>query len=202
MKISEENQLRGGMYALLARLLRSVPDQTLFEQLDAIETATNDNLDKKSSKGQLGQALNVLKLAAKSVDREALEEEYHSLFIGMGRGELVPFGSWYLTGYLMEKPLGVLREDLLRLGFERQEGIHEPEDHAAALCEVMSMLILSEEDLNENEALNFFRNHIEPWIDRFYSDLEKAEHACFYRSVGALGAEFNRFEKQYLAMLV
>lgn len=65
----------------------------------------------------------------------------------------------------------------------------------------MSMLILSE-DLNENEALNFFRNHIEPWIDRFYSDLEKAEHACFYRSVGTLGAEFNRFEKQYLAMLV
>ena len=200
MKISEENQLRGGMYALLARLLRSVPDQTLFEQLDAIETAVGANSDKQSTKGELGQALNLLKLAAKSVDREALEEEYHALFIGIGRGELVPFGSWYLTGFLMEKPLGILRDDLLRLGFERQEGVHEPEDHAAALCEVMAMLIMSE-DSNENESINFFRNHMEPWIERFYNDLEKAEHACFYRSVGTLGAEFNRFEKQYLSML-
>lgn len=200
MKISEENQLRGGMYALLGRLLRGVPDQTLFEQLDAIETATNDNSNAKIHKGELGQALNLLKLAAKNVDHEALEEEYYALFIGIGRGELVPFGSWYLTGFLMEKPLGILRDDLLRLGFERQEGVHEPEDHAAALCEVMAMLILSE-DSNENESINFFRNHMEPWIDRFYSDLEKAEHACFYRSVGTLGAEFNRFEKQYLSML-
>ncbi len=200
MEISEENQLRGGMYALLARLLRDVPDKTLFEQLDAIETTTNGKSDRKIRKGDLGQALSLLKLAAKSVDSEALEEEYHALFIGIGRGELVPFGSWYLTGFLMEKPLGILRDDLLRLGFERQEGVHEPEDHAAALCEVMAMLIMSE-DSNENESINFFRNHIEPWIDRFYSDLEKAEHACFYRSVGTLGAEFNRFEKQYLAML-
>ncbi len=200
MEISEENQLRGGMYALLARLLRDVPDKTLFEQLDAIETTTNGKFDRKIRKGDLGQALSLLKLAAKSVDSEALEEEYHALFIGIGRGELVPFGSWYLTGFLMEKPLGILRDDLLRLGFERQEGVHEPEDHAAALCEVMAMLIMSE-DSNENESINFFRNHIEPWIDRFYSDLEKAEHACFYRSVGTLGAEFNRFEKQYLAML-
>jgi TorA maturation chaperone TorD len=200
LEISEENQLRGGMYALLARLLRDVPDKTLFEQLDAIETTTNGKFDRKIRKGDLGQALSLLKLAAKSVDSEALEEEYHALFIGIGRGELVPFGSWYLTGFLMEKPLGILRDDLLRLGFERQEGVHEPEDHAAALCEVMAMLIMSE-DSNENESINFFRNHIEPWIDRFYSDLEKAEHACFYRSVGTLGAEFNRFEKQYLAML-
>jgi len=200
LEISEENQLRGGMYALLGRLLRGVPDQTLFEQLDAIENAAGSNSDKKNSKGDLGQALNLLKLAAKSVDREALEEEYHALFIGIGRGELVPFASWYLTGFLMEKPLGVLRDDLLRLGFERQEGVHEPEDHAAALCEVMAMLILSEES-NEDESINFFRNHMEPWIDRFYSDLEKAEYACFYRSVGTLGAEFNRFEKQYLSML-
>tara|TARA_B110000881_G_C18598755_1_gene533453 strand:+ start:3057 stop:3662 length:606 start_codon:yes stop_codon:yes gene_type:complete len=200
LEISEENQLRGGMYALLARLLRDVPDKTLFEQLDAIETTTNGKSDRKIRKGDLGQALSLLKLAAKSVDSEALEEEYHALFIGIGRGELVPFGSWYLTGFLMEKPLGILRDDLLRLGFERQEGVHEPEDHAAALCEVMAMLIMSE-DSNENESINFFRNHIEPWIDRFYSDLEKAEHACFYRSVGTLGAEFNRFEKQYLAML-
>jgi len=178
LKISEENQLRGGMYALLGRLLRGVPDQTLFEQLDAIESVAGSGSDKKNRKGGLGQALNLLKLAAKSVDSEALEEEYHALFIGMGRGELVPFASWYLTGFLMEKPLGVLREDLLRLGFERQEGVHEPEDHAAALCEVMAMLILSE-DSNENESTNFFRNHIEAWIDRFYTDLKKLSMPVF-----------------------
>ncbi|MBC8259274.1 MAG: molecular chaperone TorD family protein [SAR324 cluster bacterium] len=189
------------MYAFLGRLLRSVPDDTLFEQLAAIESVSVENNSvKKKQQTKLAQALGLLKLAAKNVDNESLEEEYHALFIGLGRGELVPFGSWYQTGYLMEKPLGVLRLDLQRLGFERQEGVHEPEDHVAALCEVMSMLILSEGSA-EDESVKFFRNHMEPWIERFYNDLEEAENACFYRSVGTLGAEFNRFEKQYLAML-
>ncbi len=83
----------------------------------------------------------MLSLAAEHSSTESLRDEYHALFIGLGRGELVPYGSWYQTGFLMEKPLGLLRADLARLGFERAEEVHEPEDHVAALCEVMALLI-------------------------------------------------------------
>ena len=69
------------------------------------------------------------------------DREYHALFIGVGRGELVPFASYYLTGFLNERPLAVLRQDLARLGAVRSESVKEPEDHIAALCEVMAGLI-------------------------------------------------------------
>ncbi len=194
MNIYKEDHLRSGMYVLLGGLLRKVPEQDLLNMLAGIEDVVSAN-----GSGPLGRALAMLKLAGNSVSEDALEHEYHTLFIGLGRGELVPFASWYMTGYLMEKPLGILRQDLKRLGFERQEGVHEPEDHAAALCEVMAMLIESEEH-SESAARNFFTAHLEPWMGRFFSDLEQSENACFYRAVGSLGTEFFQFEKRYLSM--
>jgi TorA maturation chaperone TorD len=54
----------------------------------------------------------------------------------MSRGELLPYGSYYLTGFLNERPLARLREDLQALCIERVEKQCEPEDHAAILCEI------------------------------------------------------------------
>ena len=51
-------------------------------------------------------------------------------------------GSWYLTGFLMEKPLAVLRDDLTALGLARRDSCGEPEDHLAALCDVMRALLI------------------------------------------------------------
>ena len=63
------------------------------------------------------------------------------LTLEIGRGELVPFASYYRTGFLNEKPLAKLRGDMARLGIARAESVKEPEDHIAALCEMMAGLI-------------------------------------------------------------
>ncbi len=154
-------------------------------------------------------SMSSLGLAAQSSDISAIDDEYHVLFVGLGRGELVPYGSWYLTGFLMEQPLSILRDDLKALGYERDESVVEPEDHVAALCEMMALLITESagSDQKENQSENigkdetqviFFEKHIEPWMGRFFKDLSEAESAVFYRAVGRFGTAFINFEKLYL----
>ena len=155
---------------------------------------------------ELSVALQMLGLAAQHCDVETIDDEFHALFIGLGRGELVPYGSWYLTGFLMEKPLATLRDDLARMGFERNEDISEPEDHFAALAEVMSLII--DEGVQDpatggmSMQQQFFETHIGPWAGKFFEDMTSASSAVFYRSVGRLGSAFIDFEQQFLTMRV
>lgn len=190
---SEEQQYRAGAYSMLAALLRSSPEQAILDPVAELSNLTR-------TEDELALALSMLGLAARNSALESLEDEYHALFIGLGRGELVPFGSWYLTGFLMEKPLAMLRSDLSLLGFERSADTHEPEDHVAALCEVMAMLISEGQELETQSR--FFEAHIAPWFSQFFSDLSTAKTAVFYRSVGRFGAAFTEFEHQYLSMKV
>ena len=129
--VADEDQLRANCYALLGRLLACAPD--------AETLAMVGNLSGDSS--EFGRALSALSTAARSASQQSLEEEYFNLFIGVGHGELTPYGSYYMTGFLHEKPLAALRADMGRLGIARVEGVSEPEDHIAALCEMMAGLI-------------------------------------------------------------
>lgn len=168
--------IRSDIYALLASLWRAPP---AGEQLQWLRTL-------EATPGPLARGLGLLQLAASSRSEQELAEEYQDLFIGLGRGEIVPFASWYLTGSLMEMPLAVLRRDLARLGFERQSGVCEPEDHLAALCEVMAFLCAE-----EHPARNpFFEQHLAPWVGACCRDQQKAGSAAFYRSVAALADDF------------
>ena len=81
---------------------------------------------------RLGQAISTVARIAARCEEAATTQEYNDLFIGMGRGELLPYASYYLTGFLNEKPLAKLRNDMTELGIKRQEGTKEPEDHAGA----------------------------------------------------------------------
>jgi len=191
--LDEEQQQRAGAYGLLARLLRSAPDGSLLQQIAELKEINQDG-------SELGLAMSMLGLSAFTCAPDSIDDEYHNLFIGLGRGELVPYGSWYLTGFLMEKPLGHLRDDLSALGIERDESISEPEDHIAALCEVMLMLINEGSDLETQR--DFFKTHMEGWISRFFSDLSSAKSAVFYKSLGRFGYAFSEFEKTYLSMEV
>src|SRR5690606_34244937 len=112
--------------------------------------------------------------------------EYFELFEGVGRGELLPYASYYLTGFLNERPLAQLRSDLGRLGLERAEGHFEPEDHLGTLCEVMSGLAAGRFDVAPGEDEHFFVRHLLPWAERFFTDLEQARSARFYRTVGTV----------------
>jgi TorA maturation chaperone TorD len=198
-----EAALRSGSYALLAALLRSPPQQELLDHLQGIQAEADEQTDNGNSSDQIGTAWLGLRQAAQTADLQRLDDEYHRLFIGIGRGELVPYGSWYLTGFLMEKPLGELRRDLAQLGYERQENVHEPEDHVAALCEVMALLISDAGvSISSDIPPKFFETHMSSWIETFFSDLEQTAATDFYQAAGRLGRAFIRLEKQYLSMPV
>ena len=129
--IDEVDVARAREYALLAALLVRAPDTDVLKRLAGL----------KGDPSPLGIAHLALAEAAAQTDSDRVQREYFDLFIGLGRGELLPYGSYYLTGFLHERPLARLREDLKPLGIARSEGSVEPEDHAATLCEVMAGLI-------------------------------------------------------------
>jgi TorA maturation chaperone TorD len=189
----EAQHYRCGAYSMLARLLRSPPDQSVMDQVaDFAGIVSREN--------EMALAMSMLGLAAKSTSPAAADDEFHALFIGIGRGELVPYGSWYLTGFLMERPLGRLREDLSALGFQRREGVSEPEDHVAALCEVMAALIADESFIHAQAQ--FFTSHMADWLAQFFTDLSESNSAVFYKAVGRFGVAFAELEKRYFSMPV
>ncbi|EKO3851107.1 molecular chaperone [Vibrio harveyi] len=179
----QEQTLRTEIYLVLSALFRSAPSEEMIEFLTSLEV--------EPSESAMQKAWIALQLAAKDSNREALEDEYQDLFIGIGRGEVMPFGSWHMTGAMMEKPLAEIRHDLELLGFERDENVKEPEDHIAALCEVMSMLTGEEEDLQQA----VFNKHIAPWFNSFTQQLENAESANFYKPAAQLCEAFLTLEQ-------
>ena len=184
-----DSQARADVYGLLAALLRRVPPASLIAQVADIDVADAGD--------EFSKALMSLRLAASQVSPAEIDDEYHVLFVGLGRGELVPYASWYLTGFLMEKPLGELRRDLRLLGFGRQEGVVEPEDHIAALCEVMALMI-TDGSFDVAAQRRFYDTHVGSWSERFFADMERSDAAVFYRAVARLGAAFMQLEQRYL----
>ncbi len=190
--IDDEQRYRASACALLAALLRAPPEADLLARVAQLSPPGDAGAD------ELSQAMAALAEAARDCDLEALEDEYNALFIGVGRGELVPYGSWYLTGFLMEEPLSHLRDDLAALGFERSAETHEPEDHAAAIFEVFSVMIT--DGSSHSEQQRFFVKHMKPWLGRFFADLADAKTAEFYKPVARFGAAIIEMESTYLSM--
>ncbi len=189
-QVSENDQLRADIYQLLAALLRRHPSPELLQFLSELELDEADEC-------KMAKAWQALKRAASQFDQAQLEEEYFNIFLGVGSGEILPYGSWYQAGSLMDKPLALLRQDLAQLGFARQEEVKEPEDHIAALCEVMSVLLLEAPSYRQ---LAFYQRHLASWVDRFCDELGRAPSAAFYVWVAQLAkaffaAEANEFEQ-------
>jgi TorA maturation chaperone TorD len=185
--------VRGHAWSLLGALLAASPRRDLLERLASVDAGAEAG-------GGFADAWRELAIAARHADGGALVREYQDLFIGIGRGEVVPYGCWYMTGFLMDKPLAVLRADLAALGIARQDEVKEPEDHAAALCETMAMLVDEGHDLDGQRR--FFEAHMGPWMPAFFRDLQSAPSAGFYRAVGHFGEQLVSFESRYLAMAV
>lgn len=188
--IDEVDLARAQEYALLASLLGRAPDAEFLARLARL----------RGDATPLGVAHVALGQAASSVEPGAIEREYFNLFIGLGRGDLLPYASYYLTGFLHERPLARLRDDLAAFGVERVEGNHEPEDHAATLCEIMAGFAGGRFQAPEGAERRLFENHMAPWMGRFFADLERAEAAEFYRHVGTLGRLFMDIETEAFAL--
>ncbi|MDX1401759.1 MAG: molecular chaperone TorD family protein [Kiloniellales bacterium] len=186
-----------GRQALFSFLARVLANPISLEERAFIASFANGD-------APINRAFADLLRSLEGLDEGALERHYHDLFIGVGRGELLPYGSYYLTGFLNEKPLAELRADLERLGFARAEGVSEPEDHMAAICDVMSHLIGGSGDgeFDVYAQDRFFAAHLRPWAQKFFADLEAAKTAGPYRHVGTIGNIFMEIEEEGFTMVV
>lgn len=184
------DRARVNLYLLLARLILVVPDERLLIDLRQVG----------GDESSLGHALRGLAHEADVLRIDAIVREHFELFVGVGRGELLPYASYYITGFLYERPLVRARQDMRRLGIERGEGLSEPEDHIGFLLEAMAGIIMRRFPAEAEEEKRFFTRHIEPWAERFFADVEKSETAVFYRSVARLGLEFLGIEREAFAL--
>jgi len=171
------DQARGDQYRFLAALMSGAPSA---DMLRAIGLLSGDRTP-------VGQAISNLAATAGRSTESGVQQEFFDLFIGVGRGELLPYASFYLTGFLNERPLADVRSDLARLGIARADGRFEPEDHIALLLEVMADLAQGRVEASDAQQRDFFGRHIAPWAGQFFDDLAVAPSAQFYRPVAELG---------------
>ena len=187
-ELTAEDAARADLYALLAHLFHAAPDADLLAVL-----ANADDISAEAPHSVVGDAWRKLQSAASAADPEALAQEFQDLFVGVGSGEVMAYGSWHLTGFLMEEPLARLRDDLAQLGFSRLQSAAEPEDHIAALAEVMRLLVRGGDGIPAaafEVQKDFFTRHLRPWYARFAEQLAKAPSANFYRVVAELTKTF------------
>lgn len=188
VSLDEADLARIQVYSLLARLLARPPEAGL---LDVLRRLPGDDTP-------LGLAFAALAREAAAISPDQATREYEALFIGVVRGDVVPYASYYLTGFLNDRPLARLRGDLAALGLERSPGVVEPEDHLASLCEVMAELIAGRFG-DPIAADGFFDRHLRPWAARCFSDIEHAPSARLYRPAGAIGRLFLTLEGDVVA---
>ncbi|MFQ6547963.1 molecular chaperone [Aestuariibius sp. 2305UL40-4] len=186
IEIADEDRLRADLYNYLGLMLSGPPDQMLLNQTAGL---TGDETD-------LGKAIAGLSRVAKACKPGGVESEFNALFIGLGRGELLPYASYYLTGFLNEKPLAQLRNDMAARGITRAQNVYEPEDNIASLMEMMAGMIVGRfgAPASVEDQKTFFNKHISPWAGHFYSDLEAAKNSVLYASLGAVGRVFMDIE--------
>ncbi|HUF55346.1 MAG TPA: molecular chaperone TorD family protein [Thermohalobaculum sp.] len=190
--IAEEDVLRADLYDLLSALLARPPSRTLIDQVSTLE----------GDSSALGQGVGALSRVARAATGQAVEREFNQLFIGVGRGELLPYASYYMTGFLNEKPLARLRSDMARLSISRAENVYEPEDNIASLAEMMGGLIRGRfgQPADLKTQKDFFATHLGPWAGHFFTDLEGAKGSVFYAPVGAIGRAFMEIEREAFRM--
>ena len=190
MELAEVDVARAHEYALISALLARAPDAELLHRLSQLP----------GDPSPLGRAHAELAQAAGRTHAAAVEREYFDLFIGLGRGELLPYASFYLTGFLHGPVLARLRRGLVELGLRRSPDIAEPEDHAAILCELMSGVARRQWPAPPGAERELFEVYLAPWIGHFFADLERADAGQFYRRVGALGRVYMDIEAAAFAL--
>ena len=194
----DEETARAEVYGLLAALYYAPPTADVLAQLRVAATET------PAAGGFLQEPWRDLVAAARSMNDAGIQAEYNALFGGVGKPEIYLFGSHYLSGFLNEKPLALLRTDLARLGLARDDAMSETEDHIAYLCEVMRYLIAADDVAvaNLTAQRKFFSDHMQPWVVRMCDAVGSHPKARFYAAVCGFTRSFVGVESQGFDMLV
>ena len=188
---------RAELYGLLARLWLAPPDEALMQQFRvAVTQAPEAGALLEGPWQQLVEAL-------RSTTVEAAAAEHEALFHGVGKPEVFAYASYYLTGFLNEKPLAALRHDLAALGLTRDANSLETEDHIAYLLEVMRYLIAGDDVAvcNLEQQRRFFRTHLQTWVGALCDALATQPRAITWAAVAAFTREFMAIETQAFDML-
>ena len=190
--VTAEDQMRADLYGMLGNVLFLPPSKEILQSLQHVS----------GDESEMGRAFNALSKLAASTSVDEATEEFNGLFIGMGRGELLPYGSYYLTGFLNEKPLAKLRNSMRELGIVRNDSVKEPEDNIGTLMEMMAGIITGRYGEPQRLAVqrDFFAAHIEPWAGHFFKDLEAAKLSRLYQPVGTIGRLFMEIETNAFSM--
>jgi TorA maturation chaperone TorD len=181
---------RANEYRLLSTLLRGSPNSAFLARIAQI----------RGDATAIGRCHAALAQAAVKANADSIEREYFDLFIGVGRGKLMPYASYYRTGFLQDRPLASIRASLDKLRIERASGNAEPEDHVGFLCEYMAGFIDGHFSAAHGSDKVFYQGHLTPWIGRFFKDLKLNDTSDFYRKVGALGEVFMDIESRAMTM--
>lgn len=191
-ELTPEDESRAAIYAMLAKLLSAPPtaeDLSSIAQLQGGDSA-------------FGQAIKGLARAAQEADVEQTADAYHEIFIGLTRGKLLPYGSYYLTGFLHEKPLARLRNSMAALGIAGNPDVKDPEDHIASVLDMMGGLIRGDFAASSTPETqrSFYCDHVQSWVPYFFRDLEKVEDSELYAAIGTVGRVFLELEDAALSM--
>lgn len=189
-----QNSDRAAAYLMLGTLLRRAPTADILTQIAAL----------RGDASPLGMAQVALAKAARETSVEDAGREHFNVLIGIARGEVVPFASFYLTGFLNDRPLAAVREDMQRLGIVRSDGVFESEDHIGSLFEIMAGLLRGDFDDGsfdvEAEADSFFKRHIARVGTRIMDDIAASPSARFYRAVANWGAIWLAVEQEAMRL--
>jgi len=190
--INVEDKLRSDMYSFIANLIRTEPNIKLINSIKNLE----------GDDSPIGKSIKLLTKLSTNLPINEIHDEYVRLFIGVGRGELLPYSSYYLTGFLNDKPLSRLKDDMGLMGIVRKENVKEPEDHISSLFDIMSGMIVGSFDkiFSLKEQSDFFEKHINPWAHLLMLDIETSKSAVFYVPVGTIGKEFIQIERDVFRM--
>jgi TorA maturation chaperone TorD len=192
-----EELARAELYGLLSRLWHAAPDEALLAQFRvAVTQAPEPGGFLEAPWAELVATLRATTPAQAAVEHEAL-------FHGVGKPEVFAYGSFYLSGFLNERPLAALRDDLARLGLTRDAQSLETEDHIAYVLEVMRWLIAGDDAAlcNLEQQRRFFRAHLQPWAEQLCEAVLAHPQARTWRAVAAFTAAFMQVETQGFDLL-
>ena len=188
---------RAELYGLLSRLWLAPPDAELLQQFGVAVTQAPE------PGGLLEGPWMELVGALRATTPEAAAAEHAALFLAIGKPEIFSYASFYLTGFLNEKPLATLRHDLASLGLTRDEGSMETEDHIAYVLEVMRYLIAGDDVAvcNLEQQCRFFRAHVQPWVGQLCATVQAHPRARVWAAVAMFTQAFLDVEIQGFDML-
>ncbi|HVF63341.1 MAG TPA: molecular chaperone TorD family protein [Casimicrobiaceae bacterium] len=197
-RIEPEDRARANFYAVLSALYADAPDARLLKSV-----GESERLPTGDEPLPLAIAWNRLADACLAMDPEAARQEYWDLFVGAGKSEVNLHASHWLSGFMMERPLVGLREDLGRLGLGRKADTSQVEDHLAAVCETMRLLVEGgggRPPAEVAEQAAFFRDHVDSWVPALCAALAQTPLANFYRTVGEFTDTFVAIERDAFAI--